>query len=165
MTGIFAARDDGYVDVPLLPGERVLRQQQAAYLKGGQSLVGGMLVVTDQRLLFRPIEVGMASKLLNDGIEFLPDGLAQLGKLAGKLIGYATDTVNGAAGAVPMATIVAVEPGVDAGAHPSSLVLTAEDGRRIEIGISASLFTPIWSKKSDRVRDEIVALIRGQLGG
>ena len=57
MTGIFATRSNGYVNVPLLSGEQILRQQEGGYMRGGATLVGGKVVVTNQRLLFRPISI------------------------------------------------------------------------------------------------------------
>lgn len=162
MSGIFAPKPDGYVNVPLLEGEQVIRRATASV--DGKSVWGGHLILTNQRLLFRPLDMKGTTKLINDGIEVLPDGLGVLGKVVSKALDYATAYQDGLQGAVPNTAIAGVEPGEDPGLfHPPSLVLTLDIGTRIEIGILRSKLTPnLWS--SNRVaRDEIVQLIRNQL--
>lgn len=159
MTGIFATRSNGYVNVPLLSGEQILRQQEGGYMRGGATLVGGKVVVTNQRLLFRPISIGVINKLVQDGIEMLPDRLAQIGKLVSKVLDYADTYTKGLAGAIPVAMITSANPG-----NRSSMVLSVDSGRQTNLAIAASFWSRIWDvKKNDSARDEMIALIRSVL--
>lgn len=99
-------------------------------------------MLTTQRLMFRPLDVGVATAVLGGGgVHLGPKSLA-----------------------VPTSFIAKVEPGRDPGLfHPPSLVLTLRDGTRVVIGIGASRFTPNISGKNRTARDEMVALINAQL--
>ncbi|HEU4568933.1 MAG TPA: hypothetical protein VFR99_12930 [Marmoricola sp.] len=162
MSGIFAPKSDGYVEVPLLEGEHMIRQQTASV--DGKSIWGGQLVLTDQRLLFRPLSVKGATKLINDGIDFLPDDLGVLGKLVSKALDYSTAYGEGKAGAVATRSIQQVAAGRNAGLfHPPSLVLTLEDGTRVELGILRSRGSANADPRNNAVRDEWLGLIRQHL--
>ena len=162
MSGIFAPKPDGYVDVPLLEGEEIVRRQAASV--DGKSIWGGQLVLTNQRLLFGPLDMRGARKLINDGVEFLPDGLGVLGKVVSKALDYTTAYQDGLAGAVPTTAIASVGPGQNRGLfHPPSLLLTMDNGTRVEIGILESKFTPNIALSNRVARDEMVQLIAAQL--
>jgi hypothetical protein len=163
-TGIFAPRPDGYIEVPLLDGERLIRQQTASYLVNGKAIWGGQLVLTSQRLLFRPLDLNGLSKIAKDGIELLPDDLAVFGKVVDKVLDYSTAYGNQKAGAVATSLITSVRPGRNAGLlHPPSLVLTMSDGRQLEIGILHSLTSMNPLPINNVARDETVAAISAQL--
>lgn len=164
MSGIFKAPSDGYVDVPLLSGEQVLRRQTAAYLKGGKSIWGGQLIVTNQRILFRPLDVGAAASMIKDGIDFLPGNLADLGKVVSKTLDYTTAYGERLAGAVGIAEIVSASRGQNASlTKPASLVLRFADGRALEIGVLKGKGYPTFWPANHTVRDEVVSLISHQL--
>lgn len=159
MSGIFAAKSDGYADVPLLGGEQIVRTQTASV--DGKSIWGGQLVITNQRILFRPLDVKGATKLLNDGIEFLPDQLAVLGKVVSKALDYAGAYGDNLAGAVPRAEIASVATGKGAALfHPPSLLLALGSGQKVELGILYGRLSPNLDPRNSRARDEIVTLIR-----
>jgi hypothetical protein len=162
MSGIFAHKSDGYADVPLLEGEQIIRRQTASV--DGKSIWGGQLVLTNQRLLFRPLDMKGTTKLINDGIEFLPDNLGVLGKVVSKALDYTTAYQDGLPGAVPTSAIASVKAGRNGGLlQPPSLVLTMDNGTRVEIGILKSKFTPNIARSNRVARDEMVQLIKAQM--
>ena len=124
----------------LREGEEVLHQQTAS--ANGRSIWGGTLVLTNQRLMFRPLDVGVATAVMSGGgVHLGPKSIA-----------------------VPTSFIEGVEPGSDPGLfHPPSLVLTLRDGTRVVIGICASRFTPNISRRNRTARDHVVELIKAQL--
>ena len=165
MTELFTSGlPDGYIEVPLLEGEQMVRQQTASYLVYGKPIWGGQLALTSQRVLFRPLDGSATSKMIKDGIDFLPDGLAVLGKVADKVFDYSVVYDAGSVGAITTQLITGVRGGMDAGVlHPPSLALTLVDGRTIEIGILKSLGSlNIWHA-NNTARDEMVASISAQL--
>lgn len=162
MSGIFAPKSDGYASIPMLDGEQVIRAQTASV--DGKSIWGGQLVVTNQRVLFRPLDMKATTKLLNDGIEFLPDNLAVFGKVVAKGLDYSSAYQDGLTGAVPTSDIVGVDVGDGAGLfHPPSLILSMSTGAQTKVGILASKFSPNISPANAKARDEMIALIRQQL--
>lgn len=166
MTGIFAPKPDGYLDVPLLDGEQMIRQQTASYLVDGKAVWGGQLVLTSQRLLFRPLDLNGLSKMAQDGVDLLPGDLAVFGKVVDKVLDYTTAYGNAKAGAVETSLITSVRAGRDAALlHPPSLVLTMSDGRELEIGILHSIHSPNFLPVNNADRDEMVTAIAGQLAG
>lgn len=161
MSGIFGPKSDGYVDVPLLEGEQIIRQQTASV--DGKSIWGGQLIVTNQRVLFRPLDMKGTTKLINDGIGFLPDNLGVLGKVVSKALDYTTAYQDGLQGAAPTAAIAGVRVGGNGGLfHPPSLVLTMDTGTQVEIGILKSRLTPNFSTANRLARDELILLISAQ---
>jgi hypothetical protein len=66
MTGVFEAPNEGYVKVPLEEGEQELLRKTAGLIQAGTSSVGGVLVLTSRRLLFRPLKVNKATTLLKE---------------------------------------------------------------------------------------------------
>jgi hypothetical protein len=136
MTGTFAAPADGYVNVPLLDGEQMIRQQSCGYLHAGLNW-GGKLAITNQRVLFRPMDFGVINTIVADGLDLLPDSIAQVGKLVSRVVNYAATYGDRLAGAVPYATIRAANAG-----DGSKLILTTDTGRQTNLGIAASLWTP-----------------------
>lgn len=163
MSGIFHS-SGGYVDVPMLEGERIVHQTAATFLIGDTSMWPGKLVLTNQRLLFKPVSLKAISDILKEGIEFLPGNLAVLGKVVDKVLDYSTAYGDSKAGAVKTSTITGVRPGNNAALiHPPSLILAFGDGRSLAIGIVQALWCPhIWPG-NNRARDEMVAAISSQL--
>ncbi len=150
------------MEVPLLEGEALTRTQTASV--DGKSIWGGQLVLTNQRLLFQPLDMKVTTKLLNDGIEFLPGNLAVFGEVVSKALDYTTGYQGGLTGTVPTTSIVSVGSGKGPGLlHPPSLVLTLDSGTRVEIGILTGRFSPNISSGNAAARDEMIQLIRAQL--
>ncbi len=125
----------------LREGEHVLRRQPAS--ADGKSIWGGTLVLTNQRLIFQPLDLGAATAVLGGGAGHLgPQGMS-----------VSTDDIR------------KVEASRDPGLfHPASLVLTLRDRSRVVIGVGAGRFTPNFSRKNAVARDEMVDLINAQLG-
>ena len=160
MSGVFAPDSDGYADVPLLEGEHIILAQTASV--DGKSIWGGQLVLTNQRLLFRPLDMKATEKLLSDGIDlFLPNNLAVLGNVVSKGLDYSSAYQDGLTGAVETTSITGVTAGRDAGLlHPPSLVISMSNGAQTTIGILKSKFTPNISPANNQARDEMIALIQ-----
>lgn len=158
MSGIFRTPSDGYADVPLLAGEQVIRRQTASV--GAPSMWGGQLVVTNQRILFRPVDVKGLAELLTEGVSLLPDGLADLGKLVPKVLDYASAYQDGLAGALPTASITGVRAGRDPQmTAPPSLILGLDTGSTVELGILTSIRTPSIWPGNRTARDDTIELI------
>ncbi len=96
--------------------------------------VGGTLVLTDQRLIFQPLQ--------------LPAGVSP----------YDMDAwIDGSCFALELASIrdVAVDEG-----RRSAIVVTGPDGT-MALNVGASRWTTMFSKKNLRARDEALTTIRG----
>jgi len=163
MTGIFGPKPTGYVAIPLLAGEQIVRQQPASYLVNGKAMWGGQLVLTNQRLLFQPLDMGAVTKLISEGIDFLPDNLAILGKVVSKALDYTSTYQGKLTSAINSSSIVGVVAGMNASlGHPPSLILTFDNGRRLELGILNSIKSPNFLPANNAARDAMVAAIRAQ---
>jgi hypothetical protein len=122
------------------------------------------LVVTNQRVLFRPLDVGAAQKMIKEGVRFLPDELAVLGKVVNKVFDYTVAYGEGLAGGIETSKITGVRPGRNAGLlHPPTLVLSFGNGRTLEIGVLKSIGTPNISPANNLARNELVHGINQQL--
>jgi hypothetical protein len=164
MTDFFASESDGYIDVPLLDDEQVIRQQTASYLVYRKPIWAGQLALTNQRLLFRAIDANSTSKMTKDGIEFLPDDLAVLGQVVDKVLDYSTVYTSEPTVTINAPAISGVRAGMDAALlHPPSLVLTFSHGETLEVGILKSMGCANFWHANNEARDEMVAEILSQL--
>jgi hypothetical protein len=155
---------DGYIDVPLLADEQMVHQQTASYLVYKKPIWGGQLALTNQRVLFRPLDPTATSKMIKDGIAFLPDDLAVLGQVVDRVLDYSTAYGEDTVAAIEAFAISGVGGGMDASLlHPPSLVLTLVGGRTIEIGVLKSLGSANFWHANNTARDEMVAAISDQL--
>jgi hypothetical protein len=165
VTEVFSSElPDGYIDVPLLTDERMVRQQAACYLVYEKPIWPGQLALTNQRLLFRPLDLTATSKMTRDGICFLPDDLAVLGTVVGGALDYAAVYEEGSARVIHPPTISGVRPGMGASLlHPPSLVLTFADGSTMDIGIVKGMGSANFWHANNTARDEVVEEISAQL--
>ena len=122
----------------LEPGEAILEEWTAGIpsKSGRTSSVGGTLVLTNRRLIWEALRVGPGFNTLIAGL------------------------VEKAAHGIPLQSITDVRP--DPERDP--LLLVAADGDSMRLVVSASRWSPIWSKKNAEARDEAVARIRGACG-
>lgn len=150
-----------HANIPLLAGEKVIRQVNAAF---GHS-IGGLLILTSQRLIFRALEVAGARKLLEYGGSTLPDNLVILGKLVDKELDLSSAYTDTEIGVDHTDSIASVAVGREKSGlfNPPSLVISTADGRTIEFGIVASITTPNFSKRNAAIRDAMVQTINAQL--
>src|SRR6202161_506003 len=105
MTGVFGGSSGNYVDVPLLEGERIDHRQAASLLSHGVNMVPGRLVLTNQRLLFQPVNYGGLNKLVKLGLPLLSGGG---GAILGALIEAAAGYQSNHTGTVPIENIDSV---------------------------------------------------------
>ncbi|NEA36926.1 hypothetical protein [Streptomyces sp. SID13031] len=142
----------------------MIRQQVASYMVNGKAMWGGQFALTNQRLLFRPLDTSGVAKMIKDGVEFLPGDLAILGKVVDKALDYSTAYGDSLAGAINTSEIVGVIRGRNAAlSHPPSLVLEFADGRRLEIGVLKSIGSPNFLPSNNSARDEMIEAILSEL--
>jgi hypothetical protein len=142
--------------VELLPGEREVHRTAGSVLAGGLAAVGGDIVVTDQRLLFAPLDVTQVSSLLTAGLK-----RAGAPGASTTLVGWIADRVEGSATAVRVA---AIRPGANASLmRPPSVVVTTSDGRTVELAVLASRTTANVSVANTAARDRLVSVVSTHL--
>jgi len=164
MTGVFQPPDEGYVKVPLEEGEQELLRKTAGLIQAGTSSVGGVLVLTNRRLLFRPLDVSKATKVLKESVDFLPDGFAEVGKVAGKAIDAVDGAITSKAGGIGYKAITDVRTGRGATViRPPTLYIETATGRTIEFGVLRGIGEPNISPRNKSHRDEMVQAIKSVL--
>jgi hypothetical protein len=140
MTGVFGGSSGAYVDVPLLEGEGIIYRRAASLLSHGVNMVPGQLLLTNQRLLFQPVNYGGLNKLIKLGLPLLSGGG---GAILGALIEAAAGYQSNHTGTVPIDQIDSVKVGQKKAnpIHPASLLINLKSGRSLEIAIYTSLGT------------------------
>ncbi|MET4644660.1 hypothetical protein ABID95_004409 [Streptomyces atratus] len=139
-----------WVTLPPERGEEVLCVKTGSVNIPGTplALIGGLLVLTNQRLYQGPLDTRLAGKLLS-----------VMGKVTGPTgTDTAIDLIVGWANkarAVALQDIASVDS-----VGRSSLVVTTENGKRRTFGVAASARTPVWSPNNVPHRDEMLAAIR-----
>ncbi|KMS76962.1 hypothetical protein ACM01_03885 [Streptomyces viridochromogenes] len=142
-----------WVMLPPEPSEEVLCVKAAGSLIPGTelSLVGGLLVLTNQRLYHGPLNTRPAGELLAKMAA--ATGPAGSAKAVSLVVAWANE-----ARAVPLREIASVEP-----LKKRSLRVVGRDGKHRDFGIAASVLAPIWSSKNVLHRDEMLTAIRSAL--
>jgi hypothetical protein len=164
MTGVFEPPNEGYVKVPLEEGEQELLRKTAGFIQAGTSSVGGVLVLTNRRLLFRPLDVSKATGLLKEGVDFLPDGFAEVGKVARKAIDAVDGAITSKAGGIGHKAITGVRVGRGATLIcPPTLYIETATGHTVEFGVLRGAGEPNISPRNKPHRDEMVQAIQSVL--
>jgi hypothetical protein len=133
-----------WVKLPPRPGERVLCAKTGAIPIGGLdlALIGGILVLTDQRLYHGPLKTRFFGAILSELVgTVLPPagaGLDLLTRWANK------------ARAVETRNIVTVEA-----VRGIRMRIGTQDGKRRDFLVAAGPLTPLWSRKNPPHRDEM----------
>lgn len=150
-TGFFKAtpEQDHYVDMPLLPNETILLRQAAA-----RPGIGGQLVVTTQRILWRPISLYKEGQAPADA-DRRPSVLAALSAATHK---------SAPPSQLDVGSAIAIRAGRSGGLfHPPSVVLTTEEGSEVEIGILDAMLSSNRSRKNVVARDRVLAALQKAL--
>lgn len=142
---------DGYMPIPLNDYEQVIREQTA-----GTHQVGGLLVLTNQRLLFRPIDLGLANNLIHQGLRLIGGHTALIGHFVSALVKYAELQRQ----SIPAEEITAVDPG----SSRDALWIERAGGQRYQFHVSASLWTIRWSRQNETARNRLIKDINSYLG-
>lgn len=124
----------------LVAGEEIIDSWVAGVLYGTTSnatKVGGSLVLTNRRLVFVPVK--------------LPVGMSSWGD---------QEWIDGYGFAIAHEDV-----SVSADPNRRAAILVTGAGRSMAIGIAASRFTPVFSRKNVAVRDEALAVVSAALGG
>lgn len=141
------------VPVTMQPNE-----QEVARVVAGYHQTGGDLVVTNQRVVFTPLETADVISVLTwvFGKVGAPGPIADLPGAVGKLITQQTS----------LGGITAVAAGSGGGfGGPPTILLTGNDGTTTEIGVLAGRVKPNGSTANVVTRDEIVTVIQRGLAG
>jgi hypothetical protein len=117
--------------------------------EAGIHQVGGLLILTSQRLLFQPIDVSAVDKLLQIGLKLIGGHTAAL---VGHVVSAASKYVDSQRRSLPADAIIAVGPG----SSRDKLAVETNDGYVFEFAIAASLYTPRWSSSNEEVRDRLI---------
>ena len=119
-----------------------------------RNITGGILVLTNRRLLFAPWNVAELVSVLSWAIPKLggPDIAAELVRAAGTAIG----------GVRVAGSVVSARAGKGAGwLHPPTFLALHADGTESEFGVLSSKLSPNKSAGNVSARDEFVAKING----
>jgi hypothetical protein len=142
---------DGYIPIPLNDGEQVIHDQEA-----GIHQVGGRLVLTNQRLLFRPMDLGLANDLIHQGLRLIGGHTALVGHFVSALVKYAHMQKQ----AIPTEQITAVGPA----SSRDTLWIERAGGHRYEFHVTTTIWTSRLSPKNEAVRDAFIQEISSYLG-
>lgn len=133
-------------------------EQEVARVAAGYHQTGGDLVVTNQRVVFTPLETADVISVFTwvFGKVGVPGSIADLPGAVGKLI-----TPQTSLGGI---TAVAAGSGGSLG-KPPAILLTGKDGTTTEIGVLAGRLKPNGSPANVLTRDEMVTVIQRGLAG
>lgn len=153
----------GYVEPEMLPGEFVTLTKPANFQPHGGGM-GGDLILTNYRVLFRPFNLRPAIVILKLMVHFAPGhGVGTVCKLALRYAAEFNAQFGELASWADSASLANVYPGQSAhGMRIPTLVLEYTDGKQAEVGITGSMWT-VRGLASDDHRDEMVNAILAQL--
>lgn len=141
--------------IPVLPDERQIAVAVGSWKPGTLTSVGGDVVVTNQRVVFSPLDV-------RDVTAVMSWALGQVGAPAqfGKVAEWLGDTV----GDVRVVGVTeSARPGSNARLlKPPTFIATLGDGTEQEIGVLRDRITANIDPRNNAVRDRIVAVINGR---
>jgi hypothetical protein len=147
--------------VALRPGESEIVRTPACLTKGGVSWVGGDLILTNQRLIFTPINTNDLVKLTSLGLKVvrIPHANQVM-----TVIGWAQKLIKQVDTDSDVITSAAVGR-YDAGLiHPPTIVIQRSTGAPLEFGIiGGGRLTPTGSSKNVVARDNFLGSIRDVL--
>ena len=145
---LLAGAGKSYLTVDMLPGEKRLYASVANW----RNLTGGLLILTDSRLVFSPWNVADIATVLSWAVPKLggPD-------FATKLVKSANDAVGGVRVA---GEVVAARAGKGrALLHPPTLIAALADGMELEFGILHDKLAMNIAHQNETARDAFVAAI------
>ena len=158
----------GYVDVPLGEGEQEIFRQTASYMRGGVPLVGGEVVVTNRRVVFRPIGVDTMPVLRDLGLPFLDGGFVLLGRFASTTSREEPQAAASDGGIAEHDRVISVKSQRNASllrpTKPPSLVLDTES-YSVELGVLHSPTSPNFSLANNAARDNAISAMREVMRG
>jgi hypothetical protein len=158
LKGVLGGSGKHTLPVTLDPGEQELDRVVGCTVKGnGASWVGGDLVLTNQRLLFTPLNI-------NDAASLLTYGLTKTGApgQAAAVVGWMQK--QAVQQPVGLDAISEIRAGRGASLlHPPSLVVTLSTGTGLEFGVLATRTSFNGSSANTAARDGFVSKVRSLL--
>lgn len=136
----------GYKDVSMCLGEQIVEQYPATV---GQA--SGLLVVTNQRILFQPVDWRMLNKIVHLGLRMIGGHTAIIGHFVNAYVRYS----NGTAASVPAEEIISL--GTEGSAN--KIYIATADGNNFEFSVTASLFTLRGATANRQARDAILRAV------
>ena len=128
-------------------------------------MVGGLIVLTSRRLLFRPWDTRKTTDLGKFITELVFTGeYAVLGKVISKAYDLGQEGIDSKAGAVTLHQVTSVRAGRGPGLlHPPCLVLNFGDGHEVKLGVVRGTWSPNFLPANATARDEMVKAIQERL--
>lgn len=147
--------------IKLMPGETETMRVTASRNPGDLRSVGGDLLLTTKRLVFTPLNVKDVAAILSYGLS--KAGLdSRISGLPGKVAEIVGDATT--IGPETLAEIACIEAGSGPRLFkPPTLILTATEGTRTEVGILAGRMVPSLSSKNTVTRDKFILKVRQAL--
>lgn len=140
------------VPLELRPGETETTRVVASALFGGLTAVGGDLVVTNQRVVFVPLNVRDVAPLLSKGLK------AADVSGASALVGWLQKQIDGSE--TSMDRVVSARAGSGGSLFkPPTVLFKLADGRDLEFGVLAGRTSMNLSAKNRTVRDQLVSTL------
>jgi hypothetical protein len=141
--------------VELLPDEVERARVVATWNPGSLRSVGGDLVLTNQRLIFTPLNV-------TDLVGVLAWALSKAGAPPD------VDKIPGQIGKLITQHVLKGSQSIEPSRGPSlsrgpTVIIRGADGSATEVAIFASRLTPSFSRKNVEVRDAFIATVRAEL--
>jgi len=151
--------NERYKQASLNPGEAVQGTWVGARSAwGGLPFTGGQIALSNDRVIFNPINTDGAQKILAAGARVAGVPAVGLGLRALRQTGALDPT------SVPRGGVTSVQPGRDAGIlHPPTVVIDSDSGRQ-ELGIVHNAAAPNWSKRNVEARDAFLRALQGRSG-
>lgn len=141
-----------------MPGETEIIRVTASRNPGGLRGVGGDLLLTTKRLIFTPLNVKDIAAILSYGLS--KAGVdSRISGLPGKVAEVVGDA--GTIGPETLTGIASIEAGTEPRLFkPPTLILTATEGTRTEVGILAGRMVPNLSPRNTATRDQFILKVR-----
>lgn len=137
------------------PGEvEIARVVGCTVRAGGKPWVGGDLILTNQRLLFAPLNTKDVGALVRYGLKV--SGVTGAGAVIGWMQKQIRHEATGLAG---IASVSASRSGGHL-IHPPAMVVELTDGKRLEFGVLNSRLSPTRAQANVAVRDAFVSRVQ-----
>lgn len=135
------------------PGESELARECASLRPGTSKSVGGDLVLTNQRLVFTPLETADVSEVLAWSLK-----KAGAPAAVGALVGMVNSAITSQQ--IQTADDTVARPGTQARPLcPPTIVITSQHGDEWVVGVVVARLAPNWDSRNNVARDRMIQAI------